>query len=81
MTEDMQLRNYAAKTVENYTRHIGCFARYFGKSPEHLGPEEVRTYQVYLVNEKKASWSSFNQAVCALRFFTGIRYLASGMST
>jgi len=69
MTEDMQVRNYAAKTVENYTRHIGCFAKHFGKSPEHLGPEEVRSYQVYLVNEKKASWSSFNQAVCALRFF------------
>lgn len=69
MTEDMQLRNYAAKTVKNYTYHLGCFAKYFGKSPEHLGPEEVRAYQVYLVNEKKASWSSFNQAVCALRFF------------
>jgi hypothetical protein len=49
MTEDMQLRNYAAKTVENYTRHIGCFAKHFGKSPEYLGPEEVRA-TIYILN-------------------------------
>ena len=35
---------------------------------DQLGPEEIRQYQLYLVNEKKVSWSSFNQAVCGLRF-------------
>jgi site-specific recombinase XerD len=48
--------------------HVACFAKHFGRSPEQLGLEEVRQYQVYLVQEKKASWCSFNQAVCALRF-------------
>ena len=33
-----------------------------------MGPEEIRQYQLYLINEKKVSWSSFNQAVCGLRF-------------
>jgi len=31
-------------------------------------PEDVRTYQVYLTNEKKASWSVLNTTACALRF-------------
>lgn len=68
MIEDLQVRNYSPRTVECYTYHVGCFARHFGRSPDQLGPEEVRAYQVYLVQEKKASWTSFNQAVCALRF-------------
>ena len=44
------------------------FARHFGKSPEILGPEEIRTYQVYLTNEKKLAISSILIAICALRF-------------
>jgi len=68
MTQDMQIRNLSPRTIECYTYHVGCFAKHFGRSPEQLGPEEVRQYQVYLVQEKKASWTSFNQAVCALRF-------------
>jgi integrase/recombinase XerD len=39
-----------------------------GKSPELLGPEEIRQYQVYLVNERRVSWSYLIQTVCALRF-------------
>jgi len=66
--EDLQLRNYARRTIETYTRHVAGFARHFGRSPEELGPEEIRSYQLYLVQEKGVSWSTFNQAVCALRF-------------
>jgi integrase/recombinase XerD len=68
MTADMQIRNLSPRTIECYTYHVRCFAKHFSRSPELLGAEEVRAYQVYLVQEKKASWSSFNQAVCALRF-------------
>jgi integrase/recombinase XerD len=66
--EDLTLRNYARRTIETYTRHVACFARHFGRSPAELGPEEIRRYQLYLIQEKRASWSTFNQAVCALRF-------------
>ena len=38
-------------------------------SPTHLGPEQVRTYQLFLVEEKHGAWPSVVQAVCALRFF------------
>jgi len=66
--EDLQLRNYARRTIETYTRQVAGFARHFGRSPEELGPEEIRSYQLYLVQEKGVSWSAFNQAVCGLRF-------------
>jgi site-specific recombinase XerD len=46
---------------------VAAFARHFGRSPEQLGPEEIRAYQVSLVQEQHVSWSLFNQSVCALR--------------
>jgi site-specific recombinase XerD len=68
MTDDLRLRNRSSRTIKTYVAQVANFARHFGKSPELLGPEEIRQYQVYLVNERHVSWSSFNQAVCALRF-------------
>jgi site-specific recombinase XerD len=68
MRQDMQIRNFSPSTIQTYLYHVRCFAQYFGKSPERLGPQHVRDYQLHLVENKKASWSSFNQAVCALRF-------------
>ena len=68
MIEDLRIRNYALNTIDIYVRHVASFAKHFGKSPDLLGTEEIRTYQVYLVEKKKASWSVFNQTVSALRF-------------
>jgi integrase/recombinase XerD len=68
MIEDMRVRNYSSNTQQLYIDRVAKFAQYFGKSPELLGPEEIRTYQVYLMKEKGASWSMLNQTVCALRF-------------
>ena len=49
MIEDMELRNLAPKTVEVYVQRVAAFARHFGRSPEALGPDEVRSYLVHLV--------------------------------
>lgn len=68
MIEDMRVRNLSDTTQRVYIDEVARFAKYFGKSPALLGPEEVRTYQVHLVYERKLSWSAFNTAVCALRF-------------
>jgi integrase/recombinase XerD len=65
MIEDMQIRNLAVNTQESYTQQVFRFAQYFQKSPELLGPEQIRAYQVYLTNEKKLSTGSI---VSALRF-------------
>ena len=69
--QDLRLRNYAPKTLKAYVECVSLFARYFKRSPEELGPEQIRAYQLYLVEEKQCSWSRFNQTVCALRFLYG----------
>lgn len=68
MTEDMQVRNLALNTQTCYVQQVSLFARYFDKSPEQLGPEDIRAYQVYLTNEKKLATGSVLIAVAALRF-------------
>lgn len=69
MLEDLRIRNYAASTVECYIRSVAEFAKHFKRSPEQLGPEEIRSWQLYLLNEKRVKISSYIQAVCGLRFF------------
>ena len=47
------------------------FARHFGRSPDLLGAEEIRVFQLDLLR-RRVSWSLFNQTVCALRFFSAM---------
>jgi site-specific recombinase XerD len=68
MLEDMCVRNLSVRTQRTYVELVARFARYFNKSPELLSHEQIRAYLVYLVDEKKVSWSLYNQSVCALRF-------------
>jgi integrase/recombinase XerD len=70
-TQDLQLRNYSPRTIDTYVGRVSLFARHFGKSPEHLGAEHVRQYQLHLL-DKRVSWSQFNQTVCALRFLYAV---------
>jgi len=74
MAEDMQLRNLSPKTIDAYTYHVGRFAEFLGKSPEQATPEDVRSFQLHLINARKVGWSSFNQAVCGLRFLYRTTY-------
>ena len=68
MIDDMRVRNLSVKTIAIYVAAVAKFAQFFHRSPDLLGPEEIRTYQVHLVQEKKVSWSAFNIAVSALKF-------------
>ena len=68
MAEDMLLRNMSQSTIDAYTYHIGRFAQFLGRSPDGASPEDVRSFQLHLIRERKIGWSSFNQAVCGLRF-------------
>lgn len=68
MIEDMQVRNFSPHTQSTYVLQVSLFARYFSKPPDQMGPEEIRSYQVYLTNEKKLSPCSILIAVAALRF-------------
>jgi integrase/recombinase XerD len=69
MLEELQRRNYSAGTVRLYLHHVAAFAQHFHRSPDQLGAEHIRQYQLFLIQQKKLAWSSYNQIVCALRFF------------
>jgi Phage integrase, N-terminal SAM-like domain/Putative transposase len=68
MLEDLQVRNLSLHTQRAYLEQVSRFAQHFGQSPTVLGPEEIRTYQVYLTNERKLAPGSILIAVAAVRF-------------
>jgi integrase/recombinase XerD len=68
MSEDLSLRNLAAATIELYTYHVRRFGEFIGHSLDEATPEQIRSFQLHLIQVKKASWSAFNQTVCGLRF-------------
>ena len=64
-----QRRNYSEITTRKYLRVVSDFAKHFGKSPDKLGPNELRTYQAYLLRERKVTPGTVVNWVAALRFF------------
>lgn len=69
--EDLVLRNRSAMTVRCYVGYVRRFADFLGESPADSGPEDARRWQLHLIRERRVAFSSFNQAVCALRFLYG----------
>ncbi len=69
MLEDLQIRNYSPSTVKSYVRSVADFAKHFKRSPDQLGSEEIRSWQLYLLKDKGVAISSYIQSVCGLRFF------------
>ena len=69
MTEDMRIRNLSSHTQASYLQQVTQFARHFGKSPDKLGAEDIRSYQLYLTKERELATSSIHIAIAALRFF------------
>lgn len=69
MIEKLRIKNYSPKTQEAYVAAVSQFARYLGRSPEQARAEDIHAYQVYLKEVRHSSWSGFNVAMSALRFF------------
>jgi integrase/recombinase XerD len=69
MLEELQRRNYSEITTRKYLQYVTAFARHFGKSPDQLGPNELRSYQAYLLQERKVTPGTAVNCVAALRFF------------
>ncbi len=59
MLEDLRIRNYAPTTVDCYVRSVADFAKHFNKPPDQLGPEEIRAWQLFLLDEKKVKLATY----------------------
>lgn len=69
LIEEMELRNYAPKTIRLYVNHVAKLAIYHGKSPDRLNREEIRNYLVHLLEDRKLSVGTYRQALAAYRYF------------
>jgi site-specific recombinase XerD len=67
MIEDLKLRNLSENTIKAYVRAVLKYAEFFHRSPDQLGREELRTYLLFLREEKRVAQGTFNQKVAALR--------------
>jgi integrase/recombinase XerD len=68
MTDDMEIRNLAHNTQLSYLQQVSSLAKYYQRSPEALGPEEIRAYQVHATTERKLAPGSLCIIASALRF-------------
>jgi integrase/recombinase XerD len=69
MSNELKIRGYSDKTHETYLKCMKDFVRYHMKSPDELGIDDIKDYQIYPTEEKKVSCTVFSQCVCAIRFF------------
>ena len=68
MLDELQRRNYSQNTVRAYIHAVEDFAKYFHRSPDRLGPEHIREYQVHLFRDRKLSPGTIEGRTAALRF-------------
>jgi site-specific recombinase XerD len=69
MKQDLELRNYSDNTVTNYLDHMKSFIKFHMKDPSEITMEDITSYQVFLVYSKKVAFSTFNLAVCSIKYF------------
>ena len=69
MLEELQRRNYSINTIRPYLYAVEDFARFFGKSPDKLRQEELRQYQLHLLNDRKLTVETIAGRISAIRFF------------
>ena len=68
MLDELQRRNYSQNTVRSYIHAVEDFAKYFRRSPDRLGPNHIREYQVHLFRDCKLSAGTIEGRTAALRF-------------
>ena len=66
--DELQRRNYSPETTRGYVHAIKQFAEYFRKSPEQLGGDEIRQFELHLIKEKKLAPGTVEGRMSALRF-------------
>ena len=81
MVGDMRIRHLAPDTIRCYSRHVEKFDQFLNKSLDQATAEDIRSFQLHLIQIRKLAWSSFNQAVCSLRFLYAVTLAKPGMVT
>ena len=71
MIDDLRMRKYADKTQTDYIRAVRNFASYLHRSPDTATAEDLRNYQLYLIDQG-ISPASLNVAITGLKFFFDI---------
>ena len=71
MQDAMVLRGLAARTQESYIAAVAGIAKHYRRSPDMLSSDEVERNLLHLIEERKLSWSTTNQAASALMFLYG----------
>ena len=71
MIDDMRMRKLSPKTQSGYIRAVRQFAAYLGRSPDTASTEDLRNYQLHLVDQG-ISPVSLNAAISGLKFFFDI---------
>jgi integrase/recombinase XerD len=73
LAQDMRIRHLSSATIDAYTYHVDRFDQFLETgSVEQASPEDIRRFQLHLIEVRKVGYSSFNQAVCGLRFLYSI---------
>ena len=72
MERDLQIRGYSSSTQQCYLARMKALVRFFMRAPDELTLEDIHTYQLHLTRDQKVGWGTFNQSVCAIRFFYGV---------
>ena len=69
MLDELQRRNYAQSTVDAYVSALRDFTKHFHRSPDQLGPEQIKEFQLYLLRDRKLATNTVKQRMAAIQFF------------
>jgi site-specific recombinase XerD len=72
MERDLEIRGFSLSTRQAYLARMKAMVRFFMRPPDELTLEDIHAYQLYLTRDCKVGWATFNQSVCAIRFFYGV---------
>jgi site-specific recombinase XerD len=67
--DELVRRHYATTTRESYLKILKAFQRHIGKRLDHVGPNDLRRYQVYLLEDRRLAVGTVVAQLAALRFF------------
>lgn len=68
MAGDLRLAGYSSSTCRLYLHYAKEFAKHFMRSPADMGEEEVRTFLLHILDERKLSHSTYRQCFAGLKF-------------